>query len=264
MLRCAGRLEVKQGEWRPVDALDWTLEEAAVAYSVRLVNGTGRCSGRLEVKFNYSNQFNQSNQSNQWSSVCEADFDQQDAEVVCRELGCGAPSVLLRGLYGQVEAPMWTRQFQCGGNESALLNCRSSDSTTTCSPGRTVGLTCSEPVRVVGQPSRCAGTLEVKLQGEWRPAVHSNWTLEEAAVACRELDCGSAVLTGSRSSSPFGPAWWISPDCVQSGYGLRECVSSGSSSSNLEITCSGRITFRPRGQTPQNTDGLFEYTGDLC
>ncbi|XP_042253059.1 collagen alpha-1(XII) chain-like, partial [Thunnus maccoyii] len=51
--------------------------------SVRLVNGTTMCSGRLEVKFN---QFNQS-----WSSVCEADFDQQDAEVVCRELGCGAP-----------------------------------------------------------------------------------------------------------------------------------------------------------------------------
>ena len=101
--------------------------------TVQLVNGTSPCSGRLEVK---SNQ--------QWSSVCEDDFDQQDAEVVCRELGCGAPSVLQGALYGEVEAPMWTKEFQCGGNESALLDCRSSDSArNTCSPGKAVGLTCS-------------------------------------------------------------------------------------------------------------------------
>ncbi|XP_059213823.1 scavenger receptor cysteine-rich type 1 protein M130-like [Centropristis striata] len=104
--------------------------------SVRLVNGISLCSGRLEVKSDQSNQ--------SWSSVCEADFDQQDAEVVCRELGCGAPSVLQGALYGEVETPMWTKEFQCGGNESALLDCRSSGSDrNTCSPGRAVGLTCS-------------------------------------------------------------------------------------------------------------------------
>ncbi|XP_034721995.1 scavenger receptor cysteine-rich type 1 protein M130-like, partial [Etheostoma cragini] len=121
--------------------------------SVRLVNGTSLCSGRLEVKTNQSTQT--------WSSVCEQDFDQQDAEVVCRELGCGAPSVLQGALYGDVEPPMRTKEFQCGGHESALLDCRSSGSDrTTCSPGKAVGLTCSEPVRLVGGASRCAGTLE--------------------------------------------------------------------------------------------------------
>ena len=106
------------------------------ADSVRLVNGTSLCSGRLEVKSDQSNQL--------WSSVCEADFDQQDAEVVCRELGCRAPSVLQGALYGEAEAPMWTKEFQCGGCESALLDCRSSGSTrNTCSPGKAVGLTCS-------------------------------------------------------------------------------------------------------------------------
>ncbi|XP_037609941.1 scavenger receptor cysteine-rich type 1 protein M130-like [Sebastes umbrosus] len=83
--------------------------------SVRLVNGTSLCSGRLEVKSHHSNQ--------SWSSVCEADFDQQDAEVVCRELGCGALSVLQGALYGDVEAPLWNKEFQCGGTESFLLDC---------------------------------------------------------------------------------------------------------------------------------------------
>ncbi|KAK6324339.1 hypothetical protein J4Q44_G00036810, partial [Coregonus suidteri] len=54
--------------------------------SVQLVDGAGLCSGRLEVKSNQS-----------WASVCEADFDQQDAEVVCGELGCGAPAALQGG-----------------------------------------------------------------------------------------------------------------------------------------------------------------------
>ncbi|XP_067433198.1 scavenger receptor cysteine-rich type 1 protein M130-like [Thunnus thynnus] len=206
--------------------------------SVRLVNGTSLCSGRLEVKSEQS-----------WSSVCEADFDQQDAEVVCRELGCGAPSVLQGALYGEVEAPMWTKEFQCGGHESALLDCGRSDSArSTCSPGKAVGLTCSEPVRLVGGASRCAGTLEVK-RGEWRPVKYSDWnlrdyswSLKEAAVVCRDLDCGSAVSTGSTNEASDRSVWWIRSDCVHSGSPLRECAlsSSSSSSSIVELTCSGK------------------------
>ncbi|XP_078142781.1 scavenger receptor cysteine-rich type 1 protein M130-like [Centroberyx gerrardi] len=205
--------------------------------SVRLVDGTSLCSGRLEVKSNQS-----------WSSVCEADFDQQDAEVVCRELGCGAPSVLQGALYGEVEAPMWTEEFQCEGNESVLLDCGSSGSArNTCSPGKAVGLTCSEPddVRMVGGASRCAGGLEMKQHGDWRPVgdLFSDWDLKTAAVVCRQLDCGSAVSTGRREDSS-SRSWRIRSSCLQSGSTLRECVEtwSGSSSSSLELICSASLT----------------------
>ncbi|XP_037609508.1 scavenger receptor cysteine-rich type 1 protein M130-like [Sebastes umbrosus] len=75
---------------------------------------------------------------------------------------------------------MWNNEFQCGGNESALLDCESSDSDrNTCSSGKAVGLTCSEPddVRLLGGSSRCDGTLEMKQHGEWRPVVDRvfNW-----------------------------------------------------------------------------------------
>uniref|UniRef100_A0A8C9YEN5 SRCR domain-containing protein n=1 Tax=Sander lucioperca TaxID=283035 RepID=A0A8C9YEN5_SANLU len=240
--RCAGTLEVKhQGKWRPVSYYDpdsdWTLKTANAAYSVRLVNGTSLCSGRLEVKTNQSTQ--------RWSSVCEDDFDQQDAEVVCRDLGCGAPSVLQGALYGEVEAPMRTKEFQCEGHESALLDCRSSGSDgNTCSPGKAVRLTCSEPdsVRLVGGASRCAGTLEVKHQGEWRPFshYHSHWTLKTSDAACRDLDCGSAVSVGERKESSDRPVWKIKYFCVESGFTLRECAASQYSSSILKLTCSGK------------------------
>ncbi|XP_062418016.1 scavenger receptor cysteine-rich type 1 protein M130-like, partial [Pungitius pungitius] len=227
--RCEGTLEVKyQGEWRPVDYDEWNLK--AAADSIRLVGGSGLCSGRLEVR---------SNQSNQWSSVCEEDFDQQGAEVVCRELGCGAPSVLQGALYGEVEAPMWTKGFQCGGHESALLDCRSSGSErNTCSPGKAVGLTCSVPLRFVGGASRCEGTLEVKYQGEWRPVDYDGMNLKEADVLCRDLDCGSAVSIRHREESSERSVWGIDSDCVQSGSALRECITSTYSSSIVDLTCS--------------------------
>uniref|UniRef100_A0A8D0AG05 SRCR domain-containing protein n=1 Tax=Sander lucioperca TaxID=283035 RepID=A0A8D0AG05_SANLU len=228
--------------------------------SVRLVNGTSLCSGRLEVKTNQSTQH--------WSSVCEDDFDQQDAEVVCRELGCGAPSVLQGALYGEVEPPMWTKEFQCGGNESALLDCRSSVSDrNTCSPGKAVGVTCSgrrgaaaliwfisvlmkltlffhagfcsEPVRLVGGAIHCAGTLEVK-QGEWRPMVVYPWTLKTAAAVCRELDCGSAVSVEERKESSDRSVWRMRSNCVQSGSALRECAESHYSAYIQDFTCSGK------------------------
>ncbi|XP_051237122.1 scavenger receptor cysteine-rich type 1 protein M130-like [Dicentrarchus labrax] len=204
--------------------------------SVRLVDGTSPCSGRLEVKSDQSNQW--------WSSVCEDDFDQQDAEVVCRELGCGAPSVLQGALYGEVEAPMWTKEFQCGGHESALLDCRSSGSArNTCSPGKAVGLTCSDSVRLVGGDSRCAGTLELKHNGDWRPVRGLGWTLKRANVVCRNLDCGSAVSVGEREESSDRPVWWIYSYCVQSGSSLRDCATSESSSSILKLTCSAMAVY---------------------
>uniref|UniRef100_A0A8P4KP61 SRCR domain-containing protein n=2 Tax=Dicentrarchus labrax TaxID=13489 RepID=A0A8P4KP61_DICLA len=314
--RCAGTLELKRGEWRPVFGSDWTLKEAAVACreldcgsavsvggrkessvrsvwwirsdcvqsgtalrdcvtsssssyilgltcsdSVRMVGGSSLCSGRLEVKSDQSNQW--------WLSVCEADFDQQDAEVVCRELGCGAPSVLQGALYGEVESPMWTKEFQCGGHESALLDCRSSGSArNTCSPGKAVGLTCSEPVRLEGRGSRCAGTLEVK-QGEWRPVFGPGWTLKEAAVACRELDCGSAVSVGRRKELSNRPMWRITSDCVQSGSCLRDCAKSLFTSLTLYLTCSDSVrlvdgTSLCSGRLEVKSDQSNQWWSSVC
>ncbi|XP_070685411.1 scavenger receptor cysteine-rich type 1 protein M130-like [Pempheris klunzingeri] len=188
-------------------------------YSVRLVDGNSLCSGRLEVK---SDQL--------WFSVCEDGFDLQDAEVVCRELGCGAPSVLQGALYGEVEAPMWTKEFQCDGRESAFLDCGSSDSAAprldTCSPGGAVRLTCSEHVRLVGEASRCAGTLEMKNQGEWRAVADwdSDWDHWSAAAVCAQMHCGSAVSTEMPYSDSETSVWWITSSCVQSAPVLVECV----------------------------------------
>ncbi|XP_034073824.1 antigen WC1.1-like [Gymnodraco acuticeps] len=231
--------------------------------SVRLLGGTGLCSGRLEVNSDPSDP--------SWSSVCEADFDQQDAQVVCRQLGCGAPSVLQRALYGEGETPMGTKEFQCGGHESALLDCSSASERSTCSPGTAVSLTCSEPVRLVGGESRCAGDLEVKYRGEWIPVegYYSRWTPKTAGVACRELDCGSAFSVGRREESSESSVWEISSECVQSGSALRECAALRSSQNILNLTCSDSVrllggTALCSGRLEVNSDPSDPSWSSVC
>ena len=91
----------------------------------------------------------------------------------------------------------------------------------------------------MGGASRCAGTLEVKL-GEWRPVSSSDWTLKDADLICRYLDCGSAVSTGIRILDLRKSVWRIRSDCVQSGSALSACVSLDSASFIVELNCSGK------------------------
>ncbi|KAL0962350.1 hypothetical protein UPYG_G00338940 [Umbra pygmaea] len=175
---CAGRAEVfLQGDWR------------TVCDFLRVVNGAGFCSGRVQVKTNQS-----------WISVCEDDFDWLDAEVACRELGCGTPLVLQRGLYGEAEGLIGSVEFQCNGNEDLLQKCdivvRKNKP---CSSGKAVGLTCSGPddVRLVGGGSRCAGRVEWNQQRDgivWSVGPKYMWN-NVAGVVCRQLGCGSTVKT---------------------------------------------------------------------
>uniref|UniRef100_A0A672YIC5 SRCR domain-containing protein n=1 Tax=Sphaeramia orbicularis TaxID=375764 RepID=A0A672YIC5_9TELE len=219
--------------------------------SVRLVHGSSRCSGRLEVRSNQS-----------WFSVCEEDLDLNDTQVVCRELGCGAPGLLQGGLYGEGEAPVWTSELQCEGNESAILDCRRSSSAgKTCSPGTAAGLTCTDPggVRLVGQPSRCAGTLEIQHQGHWRPVADNDkrWDLKSGSAVCQYLDCGSAVSVNRTDNSTRRPVWRVSAPCVKLTSGLRDCVELHDDykrSSGVDVVCSDLL---PQPNISLS-DGVFE------
>ncbi len=104
-----------------------------VLSGVRLVGGS-RCSGRLEILHDQT-----------WMSVCDAVFDQQDAEVVCRELDCGASvQVLGAAAFGKGDAQMWTQEIQCRGNESQIHLCPTSPShQNNCSHDNDVGLVCA-------------------------------------------------------------------------------------------------------------------------
>ncbi|KAM4565234.1 scavenger receptor cysteine-rich type 1 protein M130-like [Fundulus diaphanus] len=211
--------------------------EVRCSDSVRLVNSFNHCSGRLELKTNQL-----------WSTVCEKDFDMQDAEVACRELGCGSPVILQGALFGGEKVPLKRREFHCEGNELALQNCKSSDSARKpCSPENILGLTCSGYLRLVGENSSCAGTLEILYHGQWRPVADKYDRLETKldASVCAELGCGAFVSVTKRIEPSASPVWWIPSSCPQSLSELRECVvlDDDTHDSSFEVRCSDSVRF---------------------
>ncbi|XP_039523827.1 deleted in malignant brain tumors 1 protein-like [Pimephales promelas] len=203
---------------QPTD-LDVCLNKSAqvICSEVRLVGGS-RCSGRLEILDDQS-----------WVSVCDAAFDQQDAEVVCRELDCGAPvQVLGEDAFGKGDAQMWTQEIQCRGNESQIHFCSKTPSHKhNCSYDNDVGLVCADNLRVrlVGGHSRCAGRVEVLHRGQWGTVCRAGWDMADAAVVCRELDCGEPVdaLTDAHFGPGSGPIWTNPRLCSGSESTLKNC-----------------------------------------
>ncbi|KAI4896469.1 hypothetical protein NFI96_008001 [Prochilodus magdalenae] len=212
---------------------DHSTAAGMICAEVRLVGGS-RCSGRVEVLHGET-----------WYTVCDADIDQQDAEVVCRELGCGLPVEVLGGAaFGRGEGQVWSEELQCRGNESQIHSCPTSPSLKhNCSHDNNVGLVCAGSVRLVDGGSRCAGRVEVLHRGQWGTVCGDNWDMRDAAVVCRELGCGEAVDAHFGPGS--GPIWMDDVDCSGSEPTLKNCRTRGWGKHNCDhskdvgVICSG-------------------------
>lgn len=101
----------------------------------------------------------------------------------------------------------------------------------------------------MGENSRCAGTLEMVHQGEWRPVVEfeSQWDQKSTAAVCRMLDCGSAVSSRTTYDSPDRLVWWIKPFCVHLVLSLSECAlqthNMDKNYIGIEVICSGNTSY---------------------
>lgn len=62
--------------------------------------------------------------NNTWGWVCDDQWDKQDADVVCRELGLTSSSAAqVVATTNQEHGTIWTTNVECVGNESSLLSC---------------------------------------------------------------------------------------------------------------------------------------------
>ncbi|KTF82079.1 hypothetical protein cypCar_00044599 [Cyprinus carpio] len=94
-------------------------------------------------------------------------------------------------------------------------------------------------VRLVGGHSRCAGRVEILKRGQWGTVCGYGWDLVDAAVVCRELNCGEPVdaLTDVEVGPGSGPIWMSGAMCTGSESTMKKC---GSTTCDFNGVCHGK------------------------
>ena len=81
-------------------------------FAIRIVGGARQYEGRVEI---YNENYDG------WGTICSQNWDRNDADVACRQLGYEG-SLYIQS-YGPGDGPVYLTNLQCDGNEATLFDC---------------------------------------------------------------------------------------------------------------------------------------------
>ena len=184
-------------------------------FPIRLANGTNGKEGRVEIYWN-----------NQWGTVCDDLWDDNDATVICKQLGYSRGSARVSAYFGEGSGFILLDNVNCNGRESNIFDCsyrrfgehdcdHEEDAGVVCTGESSKGKHINEKainvvfiyvhvVRLVDGGSYNEGRVEVYYNGRWGTVCNDRWNDRYANLVCAQLGFGQ-----SGKLADFGPGTGI-------------------------------------------------------
>ncbi|XP_035537910.1 scavenger receptor cysteine-rich type 1 protein M130-like isoform X2 [Morone saxatilis] len=230
--------------------------------TVRLAGGSDRCAGRVELW-----------KDGRWGTVCDDQWDLEEAHVVCAQLGCGyALNVTGQGgSFPPGRGPIHLDDLNCTGKEENLWACPAARDEPDCGHKEDAGVICSEmkAVRLTGGLDRCSGKVEIHRDGSWGTLCDNCWNKDMASMVCSMLQCGAEPLKYTQFLPPLlhneGALWYYL--CNSNMQNMWECMEYKNiehlcaSSKASGVICNGSLGFpAPTTATTANATVITSWT----
>ncbi|XP_019817830.2 neurotrypsin isoform X1 [Bos indicus] len=186
---------------------------------LRLVGGSSVREGRVEVYH-----------AGQWGTVCDDQWDDADAEVVCRQLGLsGIAKAWNQAYFGEGSGPVMLDEVRCTGNELSIEQCpKSSWGEHNCDHKEDAGVSCTPLtdgiIRLAGGKGSHEGRLEVYHRGQWGTVCNDGWTDLNTYVVCRQLGFKyGKQASANHFEESMGPIWLDGVSCSGKEASFLQC-----------------------------------------
>ncbi|XP_059832504.1 deleted in malignant brain tumors 1 protein-like [Hypanus sabinus] len=187
---------------------------------LRLSGSDDTCAGRLEIYYDGS-----------WGTVCDDSWDLVDADVVCKQLGCGyaLEEKTILDYCGQATGVVWLDEVNCSGNESHLWECPSAAwGQHDCTHKEDVTVKCSghKEICLVNGDQRCEGRVEVRYNGTWGTVCSETLDTNAANLICKQMKCGPLISIKDDFKTygkGFGPIWLDEIKCSSYESSFWQC-----------------------------------------